>query len=356
MAKAANQAQKEEVRNAAHLACITMHAEMRAKAVAEDQETLDRKQKAAEASKLSHTQNTEAILVEQEQRRQATHEAVMADHEADRIKREKEAAEQLASKQKVVAQFTDSIKNSKNATAEERQALLQQINMAILAERNKIRDKIAEDSKTEVAQKAQQATLFRQIMAESSGAILEKRAQELKEVQARAAAYRIEVEAEKVIKDLAIREKQEEAMLKALPATFLKAFEGLDQDGDGLIDFFEFQTSIAHIGLNWDEQTSYKVFKKIDADGNGTLDQEEFMAVMEQVENILDDYPDASPDEILKSALEAIVVDDDEKDDWKQIENDADAEMNELEVLYKQRDALVKKLKEKERYNAPGRL
>lgn len=287
--------------------------------------------------------------------RVATHEKVMADHAADKQKREKEASSQLQAKQQVVASFTEQIKNSKNATAEERQALLQKINMAILAERGKIRDKIAVDAQTEVQQKAQQATLFRQIMSDSAAQIGKEKAAAVKESQARMAAYRIEVEAEKAIKDLAIREKQEEAMLKALPATFLKAFEGLDQDGDGLIDFFEFQTSIAHIGLNWDEQTSYKVFKKIDTDGNGTLDQEEFMAVMEQVENILDDYPEATPDEVLKAALETIVVDDEEGGDWKGIEAQADAEMNELEVLYKQRDALVKKLKEKERY-APGKL
>lgn len=68
---------------------------------------------------------------------------------------------------------------------------------------------------------------------------------------------------------------------------------------------------------------------------------------MQQVENILDDYPEATPDEVLKAALETIVAKDDE-DDWREIEKDADAEMDELQILYKQRDALVKKLKEKE--------
>lgn len=98
------------------------------------------------------------------------------------------------------------------------------------------------------------------------------------------------------------------------------------------------------------------MFKKIDTDGNGTLDQEEFMAVMEQVENILDDYPEATPDEVLKAALETIVNEDDEEGGaGGDVMAEADAEMNELEILYQQRDALVQKLKEKERY-APGKL
>lgn len=198
-------------------------------------------------------------------------------------------------------------------------------------------------------------------MAEKSQEVSKARADELRLVQQKAAAYRIEVEAQKVIADLRLREKQEAAMMKALPASFIKAFENMDQDGDGFIDFYEFQTSIAHIGLDWDEQTTYKVFKKIDVDGSGKLEQEEFMAVMEQVENILDDYPEATPDEILKAALETIDANDagGSEDDmegmegvWGQSQMVADAELNELELLYQQRDALVRKLKEKERYAA----
>lgn len=80
----------------------------------------------------------------------------------------------------------------------------------------------------------------------------------------------------------------------------------MDANGDGEIDFIEFQAAINSLGLDWDHTRCWQVFRKMDTDASGTLDLEEFEAVIVKVEAILQGNPDADSNEILRLTFSAI--------------------------------------------------
>lgn len=61
---------------------------------------------------------------------------------------------------------------------------------------------------------------------------------------------------------------------------FKKAFDLIDTNKDGNVSAGELGTAMRSIGLNPNESTLKKVIKSVDADGNGILNFQEFQALM----------------------------------------------------------------------------
>lgn len=226
--------------------------------------------------------------------------------------------------------------------------MLARINAAILAERSIVKDQIAKDAQQDLETNQQSAVLFREMMMERSAEVAASQESAIQEVREKAAKYRMQNQVERQMNELAEQQKHEQAILKALPQAYLEAFANMDADVNGVIDFSEFQMAVGQLGLRWDEQTAFRVFKAIDVDGSGVLEEDEFSAVINSMSITMENYPDASPQEIFKMALQSIEQDKAEQEEQgviKEKPRGNDAELDELEQLYAQRDALLSKLK-----------
>lgn len=55
-------------------------------------------------------------------------------------------------------------------------------------------------------------------------------------------------------------------------------FEGVDRDGNGVIDVVEFGTLLAKLGVGYSDAQIRAAFTDIDRDANGKIELEEFRA------------------------------------------------------------------------------
>jgi len=219
---------------------------------------------------------------------------------------EAESAEELAFKQAQVVTHKDAtaqIKSQNMATAEQnrqmwqdRRATERQANIANIEAANE----------EDLLGKQEAVDLHRSAKDQSKAEIEAARAQWLDEVKGMHGAYRDELQYKREIGQIEDMERIEAARWTSLPDSYLNAFNSMDLDGDGQIDFVEFQAAINSLGLGWDEQETWRVFCNIDVDKSGALDLDEFEAVIRKVESILTSNPDADSRDILRLTFENI--------------------------------------------------
>lgn len=255
----------------------------------------------------------QSLVTQQSEQRQKAAEEMrilafqlrVAEKEAAMAAIENARREELTEKQEKVRAFQLMVEEAVNQRLQDAAEFRIKIQMARSEERAVAQQSIQRANAMELVEKQFAA---KELKVKSSQMKVLNEALRMEEIEERREefeSYKQQMKIAALQNDAQYEARVQEAKFKSLPASFLKAFNSMDANNDGVVDFVEFQKALGRLGLDWDDQTRYQVFRTVDVDNSGTLDVEEFAKVIGQVESIMENAGDeADSNEILRQVFD----------------------------------------------------